>query len=177
MSRNKPRPHRVALPSCPLFLVSVRVQTRVFSLTDAHRARKDATDPEPPTDESEPEEEVDPWDLPELRDTGVKWSGKCNSANEARARATLLRVTLFVCVCSADLDTKGKVLRVLKSIVKFILLLGLLYVFVCSLDILSSAFQLVGGAVNFLELPLNLTTFFNEKWFCCCSSFRTLGLC
>uniref|UniRef100_A0A9J8DJ58 Sodium-dependent phosphate transport protein 2B n=1 Tax=Cyprinus carpio carpio TaxID=630221 RepID=A0A9J8DJ58_CYPCA len=85
---------------------------------DAHRARKDATDPEPPTDESEPEEEVDPWDLPELRDTGVKWS---------------------------DLDTKGKVLRVLKSIVKFILLLGLLYVFVCSLDILSSAFQLVGG--------------------------------
>uniref|UniRef100_A0A8C2IPS6 Sodium-dependent phosphate transport protein 2B n=1 Tax=Cyprinus carpio TaxID=7962 RepID=A0A8C2IPS6_CYPCA len=77
-----------------------------------------ATDPEPPTDESEPEEEVDPWDLPELRDTGVKWS---------------------------DLDTKGKVLRVLKSIVKFILLLGLLYVFVCSLDILSSAFQLVGG--------------------------------
>uniref|UniRef100_A0A8C2PTB6 Sodium-dependent phosphate transport protein 2B n=1 Tax=Cyprinus carpio TaxID=7962 RepID=A0A8C2PTB6_CYPCA len=52
------------------------------------------------------------------RDTGVKWS---------------------------DLDTKGKVLRVLKSIVKFILLLGLLYVFVCSLDILSSAFQLVGG--------------------------------
>uniref|UniRef100_A0A8C1AF53 Sodium-dependent phosphate transport protein 2B n=2 Tax=Cyprinus carpio TaxID=7962 RepID=A0A8C1AF53_CYPCA len=67
---------------------------------------------------SEPEEEQDPWDLPELRDTGLKWS---------------------------DLDTKGKVLRVLKSIVKFILLLGLLYVFVCSLDILSSAFQLVGG--------------------------------
>ncbi|XP_055045225.2 solute carrier family 34 member 2b isoform X1 [Misgurnus anguillicaudatus] len=64
------------------------------------------------------EDEVDPWDLPELRDNGIKW---------------------------ADLDTKGKVLRVFTSIVKFILLLGLLYVFVCSLDVLSSAFQLVGG--------------------------------
>ncbi|XP_065138618.2 solute carrier family 34 member 2b isoform X1 [Paramisgurnus dabryanus] len=64
------------------------------------------------------EDEVDPWDLPELQDNGLKWS---------------------------DLDTKGKVLRVLTSIVKFILLLGLLYMFVCSLDVLSSAFQLVGG--------------------------------
>ncbi|XP_038148347.1 solute carrier family 34 member 2a [Cyprinodon tularosa] len=62
--------------------------------------------------------DTDPWDLPELKDTGVPWS---------------------------DLDTKGKVLRVLGSIVKFIALLGLLYVFICSLDILSSAFQLVGG--------------------------------
>lgn len=43
------------------------------------------------------------------------------------------------------LDTKKKVLRVLVSILKFILLLGLLYMFICSLDILSSAFQLVGG--------------------------------
>uniref|UniRef100_A0A9J8AMM7 Sodium-dependent phosphate transport protein 2B n=1 Tax=Cyprinus carpio carpio TaxID=630221 RepID=A0A9J8AMM7_CYPCA len=85
---------------------------------DAELARKDVKDPESRSEESEPEEEQDPWDLPELRDTGLKWS---------------------------DLDTKGKVLRVLKSIVKFILLLGLLYVFVCSLDILSSAFQLVGG--------------------------------
>ncbi|XP_076583281.1 sodium-dependent phosphate transport protein 2B-like [Chaetodon auriga] len=63
-------------------------------------------------------EEDNPWDLPELKDTGVKWS---------------------------ELDTKGKVLRVLSAIVKLILLLGLLYLFICSLDILSSAFQLVGG--------------------------------
>ncbi|XP_024909949.1 sodium-dependent phosphate transport protein 2B-like [Cynoglossus semilaevis] len=62
--------------------------------------------------------ESDPWDLPELKDTGVKWS---------------------------DLDTKGKILRVLAAIVKLILLLGLLYLFICSLDVLSSAFQLVGG--------------------------------
>uniref|UniRef100_A0A672LV72 Sodium-dependent phosphate transport protein 2B-like n=1 Tax=Sinocyclocheilus grahami TaxID=75366 RepID=A0A672LV72_SINGR len=54
----------------------------------------------------------------ELQDTGVKW---------------------------ADLDTKGKILRVLINAAKLFLLVGLLYMFVCSLDILSSAFQLVGG--------------------------------
>uniref|UniRef100_A0A665X0U5 Sodium-dependent phosphate transport protein 2B-like n=1 Tax=Echeneis naucrates TaxID=173247 RepID=A0A665X0U5_ECHNA len=43
------------------------------------------------------------------------------------------------------LDTKGKVLRVLVSVGKLALLLGFLYMFICSLDILSSAFQLVGG--------------------------------
>lgn len=42
-------------------------------------------------------------------------------------------------------DTKGKLLCVFQGIGKFILLLGFLYLFVCSLDILSSAFQLVGG--------------------------------
>lgn len=34
---------------------------------------------------------------------------------------------------------------VLTGIAKGILLLGFLYMFICSLDILSSAFQLVGG--------------------------------
>nr|XP_023693442.1 sodium-dependent phosphate transport protein 2B [Paramormyrops kingsleyae]XP_023693443.1 sodium-dependent phosphate transport protein 2B [Paramormyrops kingsleyae]XP_023693444.1 sodium-dependent phosphate transport protein 2B [Paramormyrops kingsleyae] len=66
----------------------------------------------------EDQQEADPWDLPELQDTGVKWS---------------------------ELDCKGKVLHVLTGIGKLLLLLGLLYVFVCSLDVLSSAFQLVGG--------------------------------
>ncbi|XP_028444888.1 solute carrier family 34 member 2a [Perca flavescens] len=66
----------------------------------------------------EEQEAADPWDMPELKDTGVPWSA---------------------------LDTKGKVLRVLVSVGKFILLLGFLYMFICSLDILSSAFQLVGG--------------------------------
>ncbi|XP_034713182.1 solute carrier family 34 member 2a [Etheostoma cragini] len=66
----------------------------------------------------EAQEDADPWDMPELKDTGVPWSA---------------------------LDTKGKVLRVLVSVGKFILLLGFLYMFICSLDILSSAFQLVGG--------------------------------
>ncbi|XP_041840253.1 solute carrier family 34 member 2a [Melanotaenia boesemani] len=63
-------------------------------------------------------DDVDPWDLPEMKDTGVPWSA---------------------------LDAKGKVLRVLLSVMKLILLLGFLYMFICSLDILSSAFQLVGG--------------------------------
>ncbi|XP_003226172.2 sodium-dependent phosphate transport protein 2B [Anolis carolinensis] len=66
----------------------------------------------------EMEEEDDPWSMPVLQDTGVKWS---------------------------ELDGKGKILCVFKNIGKFILLLGLLYFFVCSLDVLSSAFQLVGG--------------------------------
>ncbi|XP_040043586.1 solute carrier family 34 member 2a [Gasterosteus aculeatus] len=67
--------------------------------------------------EGEPQD-ADPWDLPELKDTGVPWTA---------------------------LDTKGKALRVLVSVLKLILLLGFLYLFICSLDILSSAFQLVGG--------------------------------
>ncbi|KAG8453566.1 hypothetical protein GDO86_000265 [Hymenochirus boettgeri] len=64
------------------------------------------------------EEEIDPWDMPELKNTGPKWS---------------------------EMTTKQKVLSVILGIVKFILLVTLLYFFVCSLDILSSAFQLVGG--------------------------------
>uniref|UniRef100_A0A8C9SVI5 Sodium-dependent phosphate transport protein 2B n=1 Tax=Scleropages formosus TaxID=113540 RepID=A0A8C9SVI5_SCLFO len=58
-----------------------------------------------------------------------------------------LSTCLSDCPCPdpTELDTKGKVLRVLMAIGKFIVLLGLLYLFVCSLDILSSAFQLVGG--------------------------------
>ncbi|XP_028831592.1 solute carrier family 34 member 2a [Denticeps clupeoides] len=68
----------------------------------------------------EGESEQDPWDLPELLDTGEKWS---------------------------ELNTKAKILRVVTSVGKIILLVGFLYMFVCSLDILSSAFQLVGGKV------------------------------
>ncbi|XP_034543203.1 sodium-dependent phosphate transport protein 2B-like [Notolabrus celidotus] len=63
-------------------------------------------------------DEDDPWDMPELKDTGIPWSA---------------------------LDTKGKVMRVVVSVGKLIMLLGFLYMFICSLDILSSAFQLVGG--------------------------------
>nr|KAF6432395.1 solute carrier family 34 member 2 [Rousettus aegyptiacus] len=69
---------------------------------------------------AEPTEVEDPWDLPELKQKGIKWSER---------------------------DTKGKVLCVFQGIGKFILLLGFLYLFVCSLDVLSSAFQLVGGKV------------------------------
>ncbi|XP_075705598.1 sodium-dependent phosphate transport protein 2B isoform X2 [Rhinoderma darwinii] len=68
-------------------------------------------------DKSE-EQEIDPWEMPELKSTGPKWS---------------------------EMNTKQRVLSVLLSITKGVLLLTLLYFFVCSLDVLSSAFQLVGG--------------------------------
>ncbi|MBN3274054.1 NPT2B protein, partial [Polyodon spathula] len=70
------------------------------------------------------EPKIDPWALPELQNTGTKWS---------------------------ELDTKGKLLRVVFSFGKFILLLGFLYMFVCSLDVLSSAFQLVGAGDIFKD--------------------------
>ncbi|XP_066241860.1 sodium-dependent phosphate transport protein 2B [Saccopteryx leptura] len=73
---------------------------------------------EEPTEE--PTDVEDPWDLPELKHKGIRWSER---------------------------DTKGKVLCVSQGIGKLILLLGFLYLFVCSLDVLSSAFQLVGGKV------------------------------
>ncbi|CAL8332710.1 unnamed protein product [Merluccius merluccius] len=60
----------------------------------------------------------DPWDLPELKATGTPWSA---------------------------LGARGKLLRVQVSLGKLLLLIGFLYLFICSLDILSSAFQLVGG--------------------------------
>ncbi|XP_060044616.1 sodium-dependent phosphate transport protein 2B-like [Erinaceus europaeus] len=68
----------------------------------------------------EPTEVEDPWDLPELQDTGIKWSEK---------------------------DTEGKMLSILQNVGKITAILGFLYLFVCSLDVLSSAFQLVGGKV------------------------------
>uniref|UniRef100_A0A8C7CLS8 Sodium-dependent phosphate transport protein 2B n=1 Tax=Oncorhynchus kisutch TaxID=8019 RepID=A0A8C7CLS8_ONCKI len=83
---------------------------------DADTAPKDSV--VLPAYSTEDKYEDDPWNLPELQDNGLKWS---------------------------ELDTKGKVLRVLTAVVKFILLVGFLYMFVCSLDVLSSAFQLVGG--------------------------------
>lgn len=46
---------------------------------------------------------------------------------------------------TTERDTKGKTLCIFQGVGKFILLLGFLYLFVCSLDVLSSAFQLVGG--------------------------------
>ncbi|XP_048392502.1 sodium-dependent phosphate transport protein 2B isoform X2 [Stegostoma tigrinum] len=63
-------------------------------------------------------EPEDPWAVPKLEAVGIKWS---------------------------DLSAAQKAVRVLTAVFKLVLLLGFLYVFVCSLDILSSAFQLVGG--------------------------------
>lgn len=94
----------------------------------------------------------DPWDLPELKDTGVKWSGKaarfCDCSIQPGSLHNARLIQCFVSFLLTDLDTKGKILRVLTGILKLVLLLGLLYMFICSLDVLSSAFQLVGGKTN-----------------------------
>ncbi|XP_067825507.1 sodium-dependent phosphate transport protein 2C-like [Heptranchias perlo] len=78
------------------------------------------TDTPQSKDDGLEQEEEDPWALPELQSEGPKWS---------------------------ELETAGKVKRVLKGIVMGCLLIALLYFFICSLDVLSSAFQLVGGKV------------------------------
>ncbi|XP_053552156.1 sodium-dependent phosphate transport protein 2C-like, partial [Bombina bombina] len=65
--------------------------------------------------------EFDPWALPELQASGPSWK---------------------------ELNTKQKIRRVLSGIVKVCLLLGFLYLFICSLDVLSSAFQLVGSKLT-----------------------------
>ncbi|CAH1269340.1 SLC34A2 [Branchiostoma lanceolatum] len=64
------------------------------------------------------EEEFDPWNVPELKDDTVPWD---------------------------ELTDCGKVERVILWFLKPVLLLGLLYMFICSLDFLSSAFRLLGG--------------------------------
>ncbi len=43
------------------------------------------------------------------------------------------------------MTTKAKVIRILINTAKFIFAIGLLYLFICSLDLLSSSFRLVAG--------------------------------
>ncbi|XP_045145203.1 sodium-dependent phosphate transport protein 2C isoform X2 [Echinops telfairi] len=64
--------------------------------------------------------ETDPWALPELKDTSQSWT---------------------------ELSVAGRVHRVVVGILKACGILGNLYLFICSLDILSSAFQLLGSKV------------------------------
>ncbi|XP_056394436.1 sodium-dependent phosphate transport protein 2C [Hyla sarda] len=66
-------------------------------------------------------EEIDPWALPELQPSGPSWR---------------------------ELNTKQRVKRVVFGVVKACLLIGFLYLFICSLDVLSSAFQLVGSKLT-----------------------------
>lgn len=44
-----------------------------------------------------------------------------------------------------DMTTKAKILRVLLNTVKILVVLGCLYLFICSLDLLSSSFRLLSG--------------------------------
>ncbi|XP_019496553.1 PREDICTED: sodium-dependent phosphate transport protein 2C isoform X2 [Hipposideros armiger] len=64
------------------------------------------------------EGDMDPWALPQLKDTGQSWK---------------------------ELSVAGRVRRVTTGLLKACGLLGSLYLFICSLDILSSAFQLLGS--------------------------------
>ena len=59
--------------------------------------------------------------------------------------STLPRRSSFPSVIHSDMDTKARVKHVAVLIGKLIGLLSLLYIFVCSLDVMSSAFRLVGG--------------------------------
>ncbi|XP_007459001.1 PREDICTED: sodium-dependent phosphate transport protein 2C [Lipotes vexillifer] len=64
--------------------------------------------------------DVDPWALPQLKDTGQSWK---------------------------ELSMASRVLQGAAGFLKACGLLGSLYLFICSLDILSSAFQLLGSKV------------------------------
>ena len=75
--------------------------------------------------------------------TGFTYALKSVANNNA-----LPTIATYDCysVCSpTELDCKGKFLRVALTFTKIVLLLGLLYLFICSLDFLSSAFRLLGG--------------------------------
>lgn len=56
---------------------------------------------------------------------------------------------MIVFIYSTELDSCGKVVRVVWTIVRILLFLLALYVFFCSLDFLSSAFKLLGGKFAF----------------------------
>ena len=56
----------------------------------------------------------------------------------------LFLITVTFCA-PTELNCKGKFQRVALAFTKIVLLLGLLYFFICSLDFLSSAFRLLGG--------------------------------
>ncbi|XP_043843514.1 sodium-dependent phosphate transport protein 2C [Dromiciops gliroides] len=66
------------------------------------------------------EEETDPWALPQLKASGLSWK---------------------------ELNWAGRLRCVVIGVLKGLALLGLLYLFICSLDILSSAFQLLSSKV------------------------------
>lgn len=43
----------------------------------------------------EPTQLEDPWDLPELRDTGIKWSGKLQATGPQEGTCLVCTVTLL----------------------------------------------------------------------------------
>ncbi|RWS16412.1 sodium-dependent phosphate transport protein 2B-like protein [Dinothrombium tinctorium] len=86
--------------------------------TDASKDSFVSSDSSPAFSPPHKPHEVDPWELPELQDHSIPWS---------------------------ELDAWHKFKRIFVVIAKFLALATLLYLFICSLDFLSSAFRLVGG--------------------------------
>jgi len=49
------------------------------------------------------------------------------------------------CIIITDMTLKRKLLRIFINTTKIVLAVGMLYLFVCSLDLLSSSFRLIAG--------------------------------
>ena len=67
------------------------------------------------------------------------------SSNSLKFKASFANVLGIFNILISELDGKGKVKRVTILVVKITTLIGLLYLFICSLSFLSSAFRLLGG--------------------------------
>ena len=77
-------------------------------------------------------------DLKAEKDQSIKWKG----SKKFHSFVTVPALSLL------DMDTKQRVLTVLFLVLRVLALLSLLYLFVCSLDVMSSAFRLVGGKLT-----------------------------
>jgi sodium-dependent phosphate cotransporter len=86
----------------------------------------------------------DPWAIVDLVDNSEKWEGIRKLFNSFILIHYTIRCVSLLCFY-ADMSTKAKVIRVLSNIGKIIGAIGLLYFFICSLDLLSSAFRLISG--------------------------------
>lgn len=63
----------------------------------------------------------------------------------------MISFKMIIFIQSTELDSCGKVVRVVWTIVRILLFLLALYVFFCSLDFLSSAFKLLGGNLHLIN--------------------------
>ena len=152
-SREPPCWRRVTYATFRLSLIEhwsgFQVERNVDSLNLAESGK--AGTREAPPDE---QPEFDPWALPELGDHGPAWSGSvraffffdsfCSSLLFLLCMF-FLELTLSHLPAFSELDTWARVRRVAVGVTKIAVLLGLLYMFICSLDFLSNAFRLLGG--------------------------------
>ncbi|XP_057371629.1 sodium-dependent phosphate transport protein 2B-like [Daphnia carinata] len=101
--------------------MSVSNDVESNSSIDSRRNKAQSETSDSPSVDSVPapaSAEEDPWAIVELVDNSEKWE---------------------------DMSTKAKVIRVVTNVSKILAAIGLLYFFICSLDLLSSAFRLISG--------------------------------